>query len=33
MLGVFFSVEGPLGKNTIDKTVQKHVRHKDISRR
>lgn len=33
LLGVFFSTEGPLGKNTFGKTVQRQVRHKDISRR
>jgi hypothetical protein len=31
LLGVFFSVEGPQGKNTFDKTVQRQVRHEDIS--
>jgi hypothetical protein len=33
LLGVFFSAEGPLGKNTFGKIVQRQVRHEDISRR
>jgi hypothetical protein len=33
LLGVFFSVEGPQDKNTFGKTVQRQVRHEDISRR
>jgi hypothetical protein len=30
LLEVFFSAEGPLGKNTFGKTVQRQVRHEDI---
>ena len=33
MLGVFSSAEGPQGKNTFGKTVQRQVWHEDISRR
>jgi hypothetical protein len=33
VLVVFSSAEGPQGKNTFGKTVQRQVRHEDISRR
>jgi hypothetical protein len=31
LLGVFSSVEGPQGKNTFGKTVQRQARHEHIS--
>jgi hypothetical protein len=33
LLGVFSSAEGPQGKNTFGKTVQRKVWHEDVSRR
>jgi hypothetical protein len=30
VLGIFFSAEGPQGKNNFGKTVQRQVRHEDI---
>jgi hypothetical protein len=29
LLGVFFPVEGPQGKNTFGKIIQRHTRHDD----
>jgi hypothetical protein len=33
LLGVFFSVEGPQGKNTFGKRVRRQERYEDVSRR